>query len=890
MTSYESSGGATNSKSSISLIESVSLAASSLFIFFVAPGRRHDSILYKSSSVSLELIIRKCGIMLPRQTCATLCAYFVKKWGTKWRRFKPGTVSRIELFGSISFLFRSFWLLLRSIECNYNIAPYWKWSKNFCADYVVIRKACKKSMRHHGNWISCSACPASEHFAKYLNILKARNDTSDDNTRDVSKQQHENGTAKASQVNRGKKLITNNKSSPIKQLQNKLFNNNNQNNNSSNNANHVVKDDACATDTLNNSSSNNTIKDNHAAPPVTARLIPKTNHRIPSGIFRATTVSIDYDDVQLDDVDNTPHQCNKSPTIEWDELALDKRQAYSANECKSIQQLFADPRFLHKHFFKYFEPIDCCQLAQVCKLWRDELYSHPHYWRDLVMVIDCHRLRREYSLQATSEQCSKQTINGFRANVVADSTTNSTCRTSSINNVDDTKQSIKSDAHRQSSDWPSPPGSVTPSPQLDELDEAFHSQDIMRAHNSKPNTISEELDINNNDMHDSEVNRQQHQQIDNPVVERNSVSKSNEPMTTTNRASTSSASLISGMSHTGSSTGSVASSLDKRRVQLYESFDKRNFDSICLLGASDEDIIDFITNIPASRLRGITYGSITNSSVTNKGVEVFMSALPNLNSIELSGCNDITNSLNFSSLRHMNKLCVTDCINIADGFITRIHQVLSQLDELTLQSYHITDASMDYLQSQLTHSRLRVLELPNCKEITNESVVMLSRVFPDLEVLSLSGSSKISDEGIEVLAEHAHCLRRLDISWCSKITDAALECIACDLSDSLNELIVDRCIHVTDVGLGYLSTMPNLHVLSLRWCQQITDLGLETLISMRTMTSLSIAGCHQITMRSLLCLVRSPKLAELELTNCPSVSFELLNYLQRNLPRCVITF
>jgi len=51
---------------------------------------------------------------------------------------------------------------------------------------------------------------------------------------------------------------------------------------------------------------------------------------------------------------------------------------------------------------------------------------------------------------------------------------------------------------------------------------------------------------------------------------------------------------------------------------------------------------------------------------------------------------------------------------------------------------------------------------------------------------------QISDEGIEILAEHVRQLKSLDLSWCTRITDASLECIACDLGDSLNELVLDR--------------------------------------------------------------------------------------------------
>ena len=54
--------------------------------------------------------------------------------------------------------------------------------------------------------------------------------------------------------------------------------------------------------------------------------------------------------------------------------------------------------------------------------------------------------------------------------------------------------------------------------------------------------------------------------------------------------------------------------------------------------------------------------------------------------------------------------------------------------------------------------------------------------------------------------------------------------------------VLFRCLHVTDIGLGYVATMTNLKTLSLRWCPQIRDFGLQTICSMRSLKNLSVAG------------------------------------------------
>ena len=53
---------------------------------------------------------------------------------------------------------------------------------------------------------------------------------------------------------------------------------------------------------------------------------------------------------------------------------------------------------------------------------------------------------------------------------------------------------------------------------------------------------------------------------------------------------------------------------------------------------------------------------------------------------------------------------------------------------------------------------------------------------------------------------------------------------------------VCRCNLITDMGIGYLSTMSSLRKLFLRYCQQVHDLGLHHIYSMRKLTHLSLAG------------------------------------------------
>ncbi|XP_054159279.1 F-box/LRR-repeat protein 16-like [Oppia nitens] len=331
--------------------------------------------------------------------------------------------------------------------------------------------------------------------------------------------------------------------------------------------------------------------------------------------------------------------------------------------------------------------------------------------------------------------------------------------------------------------------------------------------------------------------------------------------------------------------------INEIKANLYYSIDVRSFDSIGMFGATDGDIVDFTSKTRPTLLNRLTTVSLRNSSISDKGLEVLLSSLSSLLKLELTGCNEITDSVMWTALvPKLEILVIMDCINISDETVAAICQMLPNLKKLQIQAYHVTDTSMAYFGSTMARENLRVLMLHHCWELSNQGVATLAHGLPNLHTLSLSGCSKVSDDAIEVIAEQIRGLRYLDLSWCPRVSDASLEYIACDLSDTLTHLILDRCLHITCIGMGYVATMTRLYHLSLRWCPQVRDFGLQTLCSMRSLKSLSLAGCPQLTITGLSCLVQMQTLSDLELTNCPAATPELINYLSDNLPHnCMIT-
>lgn len=226
------------------------------------------------------------------------------------------------------------------------------------------------------------------------------------------------------------------------------------------------------------------------------------------------------------------------------------------------------------------------------------------------------------------------------------------------------------------------------------------------------------------------------------------------------------------------------------RLKYYYSLQRRGFDSICFFAATDDDVCHFTENFNSAK-KSVQCISMRCSNATDKGLEKILHHLPNVNRLELSGCNEITEAGLWSCLSsNIEALTISDCINVADDSVGAIAQLLPSLREFNLQAYHVTDSALSYFSSKQSYS-LSVLRLTSCWEVTNHGIVNVVHSLPNLTELSLSGCSKVTDDGVELIAENLRKLKSLDLSWCPRITDAALEYIACDLGE-LETLVLDR--------------------------------------------------------------------------------------------------
>jgi len=249
--------------------------------------------------------------------------------------------------------------------------------------------------------------------------------------------------------------------------------------------------------------------------------------------------------------------------------------------------------------------------------------------------------------------------------------------------------------------------------------------------------------------------------------------------------------------------------------------------------------------------------------------------LHNLEVLELGGCSNISSngllllSLELTKLRYLNLRSCRALTDAGIGHLAGVSNVMTApygtvvLEHLVLQDCrNLTDQALLYVSKGLPN--LKTINLSFCSGVTDTGLRYLAKM-PHLVELNLRSCDEISDIGIGFLAEGGSRVKSLDFSFCPRMGDQALLHISQGLFH-LRSLSVCAC-NITDEGLCKLiRTAHDLDTLNIGQCNKLTDKTL-ILISERLkhLTSIDLYGCTKITTVGLERIMQLPSLATLNL-------------------------
>ncbi|GJN25783.1 hypothetical protein PR202_gb13656 [Eleusine coracana subsp. coracana] len=123
---------------------------------------------------------------------------------------------------------------------------------------------------------------------------------------------------------------------------------------------------------------------------------------------------------------------------------------------------------------------------------------------------------------------------------------------------------------------------------------------------------------------------------------------------------------------------------------------------------------------------------------------------------------------------------------------------------------------------------LTSLDLSACAGLDSTSLSLLPSPLRLLRRVSLARASGVGPRGLYALVTACPRLEALDLSHCVAAGDREVAALAG--AEGIRDLVLDKCLEVTDVGLAKVAVgCPGLERLSVRWCREISDIGVDLL-------------------------------------------------------------
>lgn len=206
----------------------------------------------------------------------------------------------------------------------------------------------------------------------------------------------------------------------------------------------------------------------------------------------------------------------------------------------------------------------------------------------------------------------------------------------------------------------------------------------------------------------------------------------------------------------------------------------------------------------------------------------------NLSKSTISDISLVRLLVNAPLLRHID---LYKCPNLSDVCVVILSTLcpkIQKIDNLSMTSFSTTNFE----------------SLAKCRDLK-----LLTSFSPSKKVI-LSENTKLNDIGVENLVSVCSSLQSLDLLNCINITDSSLIHLS-EHCTILNDIRLSGCKLITDTGLSRLSqSVPNLVLLGLAGCVRLTDVGIIAIAKgCPKLKTIDISGCINLSTISIRALV-----------------------------------
>ena len=204
----------------------------------------------------------------------------------------------------------------------------------------------------------------------------------------------------------------------------------------------------------------------------------------------------------------------------------------------------------------------------------------------------------------------------------------------------------------------------------------------------------------------------------------------------------------------------------------------------------------------------------------------------------------------FEAISNLPEFIARDVYKAAQQYLTLRN---GKLQDEGLQTFLELHASILHNDTGLgdggigTLERMEALNLPWCRQLTNEAPQVITHFCPNLVYLDLAYCSKLDDNGVISLANGLPRLKSI-ILTASGVGDAGVTALVRKCKD-LFRLNIEICKCVTDRGVQTIarSSKLKLQYLNIGGCNKISNISFQIIGEhLKNLVTLNLAGCDSL--------------------------------------------
>lgn len=256
---------------------------------------------------------------------------------------------------------------------------------------------------------------------------------------------------------------------------------------------------------------------------------------------------------------------------------------------------------------------------------------------------------------------------------------------------------------------------------------------------------------------------------------------------------------------------------------------------------TDRSIAD-IASLKYLRVLNLDYCT----GISDDGLEDMKNLADSLEILSMQGIRNLTDDgicVIGQNCRLLTSLNISHCSQVTHVGVIAVAQGCKKLRALYLSSIPLSDMGFATMVPYLSKRYMEVIDISNCRDITDHGVSTLAEQCSRLTYLNMSGVSRVTDRGVQKICSNCWRLEHLlmedvflledAVFWYDHAVDGRVDADE-KMLKSLITLNLKDCVHVTDDSIAGLSKRcARIESLNLQGCHLLTD---EALLLMSTAT------------------------------------------------------